>query len=238
MSVLAQRYDCRIITCVGTCVTAFGFVLSYFAPNLFYLYATFGLLGGIGFGFVFLPAIVSVGYYFEKKRAFATGIAVCGSGVGTFVLPPVIQYLIREYEWRVCVVYLAGITMLCIIFGSFFKPLRETVYLDEEEEEDQQEKTSQKPLLMRIKEARAAQWAQSDENLSEESPSGSQNSEPPPYSEVLSIIKLDEPSNDAAPKMFVSIEPLIQILLTLVSLPPFLQTNQEHIGAKGHHYLA
>ena len=32
-----------------------------------------------------LPAIVSVSVYFEKKRAFATGIAVCGSGLGTFI---------------------------------------------------------------------------------------------------------------------------------------------------------
>lgn len=37
-------------------------------------------LVGVGFGFIYLPAIVTVGYYFEKKRAFATGIAVCGSG--------------------------------------------------------------------------------------------------------------------------------------------------------------
>jgi len=35
---------------------------------------------GVGFGFIYLPAIVTVGYYFETKRAFATGIAVCGSG--------------------------------------------------------------------------------------------------------------------------------------------------------------
>ena len=35
---------------------------------------------GIGFGWIYLPAIVTVGYYFDTKRAFATGIAVCGSG--------------------------------------------------------------------------------------------------------------------------------------------------------------
>ena len=44
---------------------------------------------GLGFGLIYLPAIVSVSVYFEKKRAFATGIAVCGSGVGTFIMAPV-----------------------------------------------------------------------------------------------------------------------------------------------------
>lgn len=50
----------------------------------------------------------------------------------------------------------------------------------------------QKPLLMRIKEARAAQWTQSNETLNEDSPTGSQSSAPPPYSEVLNIIQLSE----------------------------------------------
>lgn len=34
----------------------------------------------IGFGMIYLPSVVCVGYYFERRRAFATGISVCGSG--------------------------------------------------------------------------------------------------------------------------------------------------------------
>lgn len=30
-------------------------------------------------------------FFFKKKRAIATGIAVCGSGAGTFVLAPFIE---------------------------------------------------------------------------------------------------------------------------------------------------
>ena len=37
---------------------------------------------------MYLPSIVIVGYYFDKKRAFATGLAVCGSGIGTFLFAP------------------------------------------------------------------------------------------------------------------------------------------------------
>ncbi|VBB35587.1 unnamed protein product, partial [Acanthocheilonema viteae] len=49
-----------------------------------------------GFGLIYLPSIVTVGYYFEKKRSIATGIAVAGSGVGTFVLPPLCIVLINR----------------------------------------------------------------------------------------------------------------------------------------------
>lgn len=48
------------------------------------------LFAGIGFGLIYLPAVVCVGYYFESKRALATGIAVCGSGKKPAVNP--IQY--------------------------------------------------------------------------------------------------------------------------------------------------
>ena len=39
--------------------------------------------------------VVFSGYYFEKKRAFATGVSVCGSGAGTFVLAPLASYLLQ-----------------------------------------------------------------------------------------------------------------------------------------------
>lgn len=143
---------------------------------------------GIGFGFVFLPAIVTVGYYFESRRAFATGIAVCGSGVGNFILPPIIQFLIDRYGWRLCLLWLAGLSLFCAVFGSFFRPLN--IIPDEFEES-----MRAKPLLQRIKEARAAEWTQSQETIDEDSPSGSQNSDPPPYSEVLTIL----PINDTSP---------------------------------------
>ena len=34
---------------------------------------TYGVMGGFGLGLIYLPAVVAVGYYFESKRALATG---------------------------------------------------------------------------------------------------------------------------------------------------------------------
>jgi MFS family permease len=59
---------------------------------------TYGVMGGIGFGMIYLPAVVCVGYYFEKKRSLATGIAVCGSGFGTFAFAPLATYLVGQIE--------------------------------------------------------------------------------------------------------------------------------------------
>ena len=64
-------------------------------PMTYYFY-----ISGFGLGLIYLPAIVSVTYYFERKRAFATGLAVCGSGIGTFIFAPLSQMLLDEYGWR------------------------------------------------------------------------------------------------------------------------------------------
>lgn len=77
----------------------------------------------MGFGLIYLPAIVCVTVYFEKYRSLATGIAVCGSGVGTIIFAPLIGYLIREYGWRGATMITAGLVLNCIIFGILFRPI-------------------------------------------------------------------------------------------------------------------
>ena len=38
-----------------------------------YFQLLYGVLGGFGLGLIYLPAVVAVGYYFDSKRALATG---------------------------------------------------------------------------------------------------------------------------------------------------------------------
>ncbi|GIX68545.1 monocarboxylate transporter 12 [Caerostris extrusa] len=78
---------------------------------------------GIGFGLIYLPAIVSVGYYFSTKRAFATGIAVCGSGMGAFVFAPLAQMLLDTYSWQGALLIMAGFSLNCCVFGALMRPL-------------------------------------------------------------------------------------------------------------------
>ena len=72
---------------------------------------------------IYLPAIVSVTCYFEKKRSFATGIAVCGSGLGTFIFAPLTEFLIQQYFWKGALLIITAITLNCIVFGALFRPL-------------------------------------------------------------------------------------------------------------------
>jgi len=74
---------------------------------------------------MYLPSIVMVGHYFDKKRALATGIAVCGSGLGTFVFAPLGSILVKEFGWKGCNIIIGGIILNGLVFGAIFRPLDE-----------------------------------------------------------------------------------------------------------------
>jgi MFS transporter, MCT family, solute carrier family 16 (monocarboxylic acid transporters), member 14 len=92
----------------GSVISATAFALSFYAPSAFYLHMIYGVMGGIGFCFIYMPSVIIVGYYFEKWRPLATGIALCGSGVGTFILAPISTQLIENYGWRNSLLIQAG----------------------------------------------------------------------------------------------------------------------------------
>lgn len=93
----------------------------------------------------YLPAIVAVSFYFEKRRSLATGLAVCGSGVGTFIFAPVTQLLLDEYGWQGTVLIEAGILLNCILCGAVFRPLPATTSGVQKEEADPEQGLTQDP---------------------------------------------------------------------------------------------
>ena len=77
---------------------------------------------------MYLPNIVAVSYYFQRRRAFATGIAVCGAGVGCFVFAPLCKYLLMVYAWQSAMLIVSGITLNGVVFGALLVPLRPPVH--------------------------------------------------------------------------------------------------------------
>lgn len=122
-SSFVNRWGCRGVTIAGAILAGICMMISCWAQNITTLYFTVGIGVGFGFGLIYLPAIVSVTTYFEKKRSLATGIAVCGSGFGTFIFAPIINKLLFEYGWRGAMLIISAVVFECIIFGAMFRPL-------------------------------------------------------------------------------------------------------------------
>lgn len=123
VSALANKYGCRAVCIAGAVVASAAFALSTLSGSVSMLMLTYGVMGGFGFGMIYLPAVVAVGYYFETKRSLATGIAVCGSGFGTFLFAPFATYLLQNFDWKNANLILAGLILNCAIFGALMRPL-------------------------------------------------------------------------------------------------------------------
>jgi len=121
---LADKFGCRVVCMAGAFVASAAIILSIFSPNVYVLIVLYGVMGGVGMGLSYLPSIVIVGLYFEKRRATATGISVCGSGVGCFVIAPLMTTLLQAYGWQGSFLISAGLMLNCAVCGALFRPLK------------------------------------------------------------------------------------------------------------------
>ncbi|XP_075939264.1 monocarboxylate transporter 12-B-like [Anarhichas minor] len=120
---LANRLSCRATMMLGGLLSSAGLVLSSFASSLEFLYVSLGVITGLGFALSYTPAIAMVGRYFSERKALAYGIAMSGSGIGTFVLAPVVQLLLERYSWRGALLILGGLVSNLCVCGALMRPL-------------------------------------------------------------------------------------------------------------------
>ena len=66
---------------------------------------------------------VSVTVYFEKRRSLATGLSMCGGGIGTIMFAPLIEILVDEYGWRGAALIVGGLVLNGCVFGALLRPL-------------------------------------------------------------------------------------------------------------------
>lgn len=153
-SSFVNRWGCRKVTVAGALLSAVCVFLSAFANGVITLIFTVGVGAGFGFGLIYLPAIVSVTIWFEKYRSLATGIAVCGSGLGTFLFPPITDALINEYGWRGALAIIGAFILNCVPLGLMFRPVPERPRTPVTE-----------PMLPKQKNKSALKRSQSTENM-------------------------------------------------------------------------
>lgn len=135
-SAFTNAYGCRAVIIAGSLIAAAAYLISMWTSHIYVLIIVYGLIGGIGYGLMYLPSIVAVSIYFDRKRTLATCIALCGTGVGTLVMAPVTEFLLSEFNWRWTLFLQAGIILQGLVLGAVVRPLYfDDVVEDEGEEE-------------------------------------------------------------------------------------------------------
>ncbi|XP_052768014.1 monocarboxylate transporter 12-like [Mya arenaria] len=122
-SAILNKFSCRFVVILGSVICTLGVLISAFMPDLPYLYLTYGVLGGVGRAFVYAPSLIMVGYYFNKRRGVAVGLATSGIGVGCFVFPPVVEIMFNHYGFQGTFLILAGVMSNFFVCGALFRSL-------------------------------------------------------------------------------------------------------------------
>ncbi len=129
---ITDRIGLRTVGVVGLIGHSSAYVLlSYNNGSLSLWYLNWALLAFLGAGSLPIVWTGVLNNWFSKHRGKAIGITMAGTGLGAFLLPPIVEFLIANYGWRTAyrgVGAGALLISLPVVFAMFKeKPANEAV---------------------------------------------------------------------------------------------------------------
>jgi MFS family permease len=117
---LADRIGSRPVVSAGVVLVGAGLVLASFGQTLWQVLLAYGLGVGFGVGLAYVPAVSPVQRWFVRQRGRASGFAVAGIGVGTFVGPLLAAAIMRVGDWRLAWLAIGiGAAVLGLVAAQF-----------------------------------------------------------------------------------------------------------------------
>ncbi len=111
----------RVVAMTGGALYGIGvFLASFSANNLWWLYLSYGLIGGIGLGFGYIVPVAVLVKWFPDRRGLLTGIAVGGFGAGALVTGPVAARLILSVGVLKTFAYLGVAYLIVTLIAGYF----------------------------------------------------------------------------------------------------------------------
>ncbi|XP_070389012.1 monocarboxylate transporter 12-like [Dermacentor albipictus] len=95
---LQRRIKTYYIVLCSTILTSVAFILSAFAPNLFWMTITFGVMHGFGHGIFLTSSTIYTLLHFSKYRAIATSFVFIAFGLSAAVSQFVLAGLVEIYD--------------------------------------------------------------------------------------------------------------------------------------------
>ena len=96
------------------------FLASFSANKLWWLYLSYGFIGGIGLGLGYIVPVATLVKWFPDRRGLITGIAVGGFGAGALITAPVATRLIQTVGVLPTFGYLGVAYFVVVIIASLF----------------------------------------------------------------------------------------------------------------------
>ncbi|MEB0110321.1 oxalate/formate MFS antiporter [Variovorax sp. RTB1] len=82
---LIERFGARRLISIGTLLSGLSWMLASQASSIGMLYLTYGLVGGLGTGIVYIGVVGQMVRWFPDRRGFAVGMVAAGYGMGAIL---------------------------------------------------------------------------------------------------------------------------------------------------------
>lgn len=116
MGRLIDRHGPRTVFVASILTISAGLAGSAFAPSLFWLYVTLGVLVGAGYGGVGALAIAAIlSPLFRQRRSFAVSVANSGFNIGQLAIVPVVGVALTIVDWDVGMLALGALMLVTLI---------------------------------------------------------------------------------------------------------------------------
>lgn len=97
---LIDRFSPKLMIALGAALSGLGWITASYAESLFGLYATYGLLCGLGTGIVYVGIVGLMVRWFPDRRGFAAGVVAAGYGMGAMITTFPISNMIEASGFR------------------------------------------------------------------------------------------------------------------------------------------
>jgi MFS transporter, OFA family, oxalate/formate antiporter len=93
---LVDRFGPRLLISLGALMSGGSWILAASVDNIWALYFTYGVIGGLGTGIIYVGIIGLMVRWFPDRRGLATGLAAAGYGFGAFFTSFPIDSMIKS----------------------------------------------------------------------------------------------------------------------------------------------
>ena len=103
-----DKFGPRLLLSAGASITALSWILASQVTTIWGLYLTYGVLGGVGTGIIYVGVVGLMVQWFPDKRGFAVGMVAAGYGFGAILTTFAISASIKS----------SGVSSTMIVFGA------------------------------------------------------------------------------------------------------------------------
>jgi OFA family oxalate/formate antiporter-like MFS transporter len=116
-----NRSGPRVVALTGGLLYGLGvFLASFSSHGLWWLYLSYGVIGGTGVGLSYIVPVAVLLKWFPDRRGLITGVAVGGFGLGALITAPLATRLIQQVGVLQTFAYLGIGYLIVTVLGGYF----------------------------------------------------------------------------------------------------------------------